>query len=131
MPLRCGNATDGGLGTVAVMDQSDEDALDRAFARIGIYDRAGRRIKYSEFALLHQNLAYRLLARDTVGVFQLVTAWLGIDQEDGDPPAIFGTAVIGPDCSLVSERFASSETEAVKNHATKLAELQGRTTLDI
>ncbi|MCW2843406.1 MAG: hypothetical protein JWN22_1322 [Nocardioides sp.] len=113
-------------GTLMRMDHSEKDRLDKAFADIGLYDREGRRIPYSEFRRLRQDHSYRFLARDKVGDVEVVTAWLGMDQGDHDRPWIFGTATLAADGTLVDDRelFASTEDEAVANHAEVLA---GRT----
>lgn len=105
------------------MDDSAKDRLDQAFANIGIYDRQGRRISYSEFSRLREDLAYRFLARDKVGDLEVVTAWLGMDQSDADQPCIFGTVTLAPDGSLVDEReiYASTEAEATAHYAEVLA----------
>lgn len=105
------------------MDDSEQDRLDKAFVDIGLYDRRGRRIPYSEFRRLRGDDTYRFLSRDKVGNLEVVTAWLGMDQGDHDQPWIFGTVTLASNGALVGEeeRFASTEEEATANHAEVLA----------
>lgn len=105
------------------MNDSEQDRLDKAFADIGLYDRQGRRHPYSEFRRLREDHAYRFLARDKVGNFEVVTAWLGMDQGDHDQAWIFGTVTLASNGAPVGEEelFASTEEEATANHAEVLA----------
>ncbi len=65
---------------------------------IGIYDRDGHRIDVDEFARLCADPDYRFLARERIGDWEVVTAWLGVDQRPDptpdQPPLIYGTAGI-------------------------------------
>ena len=104
------------------MTDFEDNRLDQAFADIPLHDRRGRRIGYSEFRRLRSDPGYRFLARDRVGEVEVVTAWLGMDQGEGDPPWIFGTVTLAPGGGLVDDEevFASTEAEAAANHVEVL-----------
>lgn len=113
----------GKTGTLTGMDDSTKDRLNKAFARLRVYDRLGRRINYTEYRQLHDDHAYRFLARDKLGDLEVVTAWLGMDQGDADEPWVFGTVTLASDGTFLDDEeiFASTEDEATAHHAELLA----------
>lgn len=48
------------------------------------YDKELKPITPEKWSLLHQDLAYRVLGRDTVGRVELTSVWLGSDQAYSD-----------------------------------------------
>lgn len=94
------------------------------------YDKDGASISLEQWVALRRDFAYRLVARDTVGDWEVITVWSGIDQGSGfgEPPLMFGTI----SCSLETgeyddevERFAGSEADALVNHRELVARLGG------
>ena len=113
----------GGGGTVVHVDANDrEQLLDEVDLQNPMFrDRQGRPISLREHLRLHADPGYRFLARVHVNDWEVVTAWLGLDQGDSDPgqpPLIFGTAALLPDGRQLEgrETFASTEDEALANH---------------
>lgn len=94
------------------------------------FDRSGEPIDLARYAELHSDLGYRILARDSVGreqPFEVVTAWLGMDQAFGDDstPMIFGTVALDAEGQLWQdqERLAATEAQALLNHRALVTEL--------
>jgi hypothetical protein len=89
--------------------------------------RDGRGITEEEVVALMGDESYRFLAREPVGRWTVVTAWLGLDQSLGDAerPLIFGTAAIDYSGDLFDDRelYAADEDEALRNHALLVADV--------
>lgn len=98
------------------------------------WDRIGSAISLETFRQLRADLAYRFLAREDVKGWEVVTAWLGMDQGtselDGVPPLIFGTVALRRSATGKSqlwkdrEWFAAAEDEALANHATVVEQVR-------
>jgi hypothetical protein len=116
------HSSEGGVvGAVVAMDAHER--LNEAFAKLPVYDRQVRRINYTEYRRLHADPLYRFLARDLVNGGEVVTAWLGLDQGDGDEPWIFGTVTLSADGTLLDDEeiFSATEDLARATHAEVLA----------
>lgn len=84
-----------------------------------------------EWSKLKSELDYRTVAIDMVegsNVLEVRTFWLGTDQSysltEAEPPLIFGTIIYNVKSEQFldeSERFASTELEALTNHAATVA----------
>jgi len=87
------------------------------------YDRQGHPITVAKLELLCRDPAYRVVARDRVGVYLVSTVWLGLDHSLGRGPLlIFETMVFAsPECAddfaldLTCDRY-STEDQAVQGH---------------
>jgi hypothetical protein len=89
-------------------------------------DRQGQVVSIRRFGELFSDPAYKILDRTDVADLQVVTAWMGTNQGDhyNDPPLIFGTIVFTPSgFDDATEHFAATETQALANHAAKVAQL--------
>lgn len=83
------------------------------------YDRDGRPLGSHEWAALHADRGYRILAQHHAGGWLCSTVWLGIDHSFGDgPPLIFETMVFAPwdyHADRYCERYAT-EAQAWHGH---------------
>jgi hypothetical protein len=111
-------------GGEAAGERRPAPSLDEVTSVSGVplfYDRAGQPMTLREYAEKFSDLGYRILAQDTAGGVEVITAWLGIDQGSGlgeEPLLMFGTLVKDPgDPDGRSEYFSASESEARATHA--------------
>ena len=91
------------------------------------YDRQGRPIENThEWALLFEDLDYRVLQQTTIGEYWISTVWVGIDMSlsyDEPRPAIFETLIL-KDGDEVEMRRYRSEEEAVSDHQTLVEQIE-------
>ena len=117
-------------------DNDDNDPLDSVSGLVGrplFFDLDGAPISAREYSRLREDLSYRVLARELVGDFEVITAWLGTDQGDGTgsaaeaAPLIFGSMPrrISTDALMDHlEVFASTPAQALANHAALVDQLR-------
>ncbi len=95
------------------------------------YNRDGKPISNETALRYFSDDDYRILRRDTVGDLEVVTAWLGADQDPASPgpPLIFGTVAITPDGAFLDDRedWAATENEALANHEHLVTRLRDPT----
>jgi hypothetical protein len=86
------------------------------------FDAGGVAISMLAWARLTQDESYKVLAREQVGDFEVITAWLGRDQAGwGGPPLIFGTIarrLSTHEFLEEQETFAATAAKALTNQAT-------------
>jgi len=92
------------------------------------FDADGVAISMGAWARLTQDESYKVLARERVGDFEIITAWLGSDQGDwAGPPLIFGTTARRLSTNEFLEEqevFAATAAKALTNHATLVDSLR-------
>lgn len=83
------------------------------------YDRDGNPMTMGQWAERFEDNAYKRVAFDSVGDFEISTVWLGLDHQYGDgEPLIFETMVFGSSPNEENEmRRYTSEDEARAGHA--------------
>lgn len=118
----------------AAVESSGGEAIDPdpeppALREVGFYDKAGEAISFKELMRLYADSDYRFVAHTRAGDLDVVTAWIGVDQDIAHPqPLIFGTAVIKnfaqSDQELVTEELAPTEEQAQANHLALVARLE-------
>lgn len=84
-----------------------------------MYDREGKPIGMRDWGRLLGDREYRVVAKDTVGAYEVSTVWLGVDHGfSGGPPVIFETMVFGAGHpgDLDCWRYCT-EAEAQRGHA--------------
>ncbi len=85
------------------------------------FDRDGKPIGVAEMTQLARDHAYRVVARDFVGVIEVATVWLGFDHSLREStPVIFATFVFGGDLDEYQRRY-STEDDARSGHDKVLA----------
>lgn len=95
------------------------------------FDRTGTPIDLERWTELREDASYRLLERTSVGCFEVITAWSGIDQGHasiyfGEPPLVFGTIARHMTTGAFRddlEAFAATEEEALENHRALVGRL--------
>ena len=96
-------------------------------------NREGQRVDLAAFLRLHADPNYRFLRRDQVAGFEVVTAWLGLDQSLGEAaaPLIFGTIALAEDGAGPRfegrEWLSATEAEALANHEELIGRLRRST----
>ena len=129
-------ATGRRTGTVAGMTVTGAvEEVPTSGGRPMFFGADGAPISLSAWSELFRDKSSKILARETVGDVEVITAWLGTDQGDAtgsvqdEPPLIFGTipwrASTG---EYLDERevFAATAAQARANHAALVAQLRAR-----
>lgn len=106
-----------------------EDAEKTGAAFDIFFDRDGNPIDLDTVLQHFADPEYRFLARTQVRELEVVTAWLGTNQDfDRQPPLIFGTVALrtgDPEAAMESrEYFAATQEEAMANHTWLVAALE-------
>ena len=110
--------------------EPNADRLASAARReVRLYDKSGSPISIPELMRLHLDPTYRIVGYSRVGDVDVVTVWIGVDQDLTSPrPLIFGTALIkklgAGDQELLTEELAASEEQALANHRVLVERLQ-------
>ncbi len=88
------------------------------------FDRSGQPMTLKEWAAAFGDHRGRMIGRDVVGQYSVITMWHGHDPDLMVPARIFGTAVFTETSGLVSEILSVTEDEARELHATTVAAME-------
>jgi hypothetical protein len=90
------------------------------------YDREGNPLEsIQEYGKLHQDEDYKIVAKTTVGQYEVSTVWLGMNhQYDEGPPLIFETMIFGGDRDGELWNRYPTETHAIVGHDQAVAHLE-------
>jgi hypothetical protein len=92
------------------------------------YDREGEPIAIEDYARLHADYAYKVVAKEDLGSSgEVSTVWLGIDHNffGAGPPLIFETMIFGGRYDEEQWRWSTLD-EARAGHARIVAALKAR-----
>ena len=111
------------------VDPSADRMASPARREVRFYNKSGTPISIPELVRLHSDPTYRIVGYSRVGDIDVVTVWIGVDQDLTSPrPLIFGTALIknlgAGDQELITEELAASEEQALDNHQVLAERLQ-------
>ncbi len=89
------------------------------------FDRQGNPISLKKFAMLFEDVDYRLIRQTNIGDVFVSTVWMGIDHGFGysDWPIIFETMVFGIGHGDEEQYRYATEEEAISHHEKLVEEL--------